>query len=161
MVEAVSMHTFGLGGDSEVSLGGSASSPQIELGPRRLVPVSLVASKDPETVHEALDRQLKSVLNNRHDGRFAFRSGAGVVAGLSMVEQKLFDRLSDQPRAVEDLLEGSTDAAALQRLVGRGLAQVAGLTPSDAMHALGEHGEWDKSAAEKALALFTQCMHCV
>ena len=34
MVEAVAMHTFGLGGDSEVSLGGSALKPQLMLGPR-------------------------------------------------------------------------------------------------------------------------------
>ncbi|TIO11576.1 MAG: hydantoinase/oxoprolinase family protein, partial [Mesorhizobium sp.] len=41
MVEAVAMRTFGLGGDSEVTLEDSALNPRILLGPRRLVPLAL------------------------------------------------------------------------------------------------------------------------
>src|SRR5690606_27963105 len=41
MVEAVSMRTFGLGGDSEVALEAGVLEPKILLGPRRLVPLSL------------------------------------------------------------------------------------------------------------------------
>src|SRR5690606_22589499 len=43
MVEAVSMRTFGLGGDSEVALKESALDFPILLGPRPLVPLALAA----------------------------------------------------------------------------------------------------------------------
>ncbi len=154
MVEAVAMHTFGLGGDSEVSLGGSALHPQIELGPRRVVPVSLLAKNHPETVHKALDAQIKSFLPNRNDGRFAFCIAKDDAPGLSASEQSLFDRLNEEPIALNDLLQGHAQGAALSRLVKRGLAQVSALTPSDALHVEGGQTGWDGDAAVKALQLF-------
>ena len=42
----------------------------------------------------------------------------------------------------------------MSRLVGRGLAQIAALTPSDASHVLDYTDVWDKGVAEKALLLF-------
>lgn len=154
MVEAVAMHTFGLGGDSEVSLGGNTLKPTINLGPRRLVPVSLLAANFPQQVHEALEKQLKSSLNNRYDGRFALRSGIKLEAELSGNERSLYDQITDVPQPLVSLLDTAPRAAALNHLVVRGLVQVSGLTPSDAMHGAGEQNLWDKSAATKALKLF-------
>ena len=156
MVEAVAMHTFGLGGDSEVGLDGPALRPEISLGPKRLAPISLIAKQFGEPIHAALDQQLKSVLNGRHDGRFAMLSGSEPAAGLSVNESKLFERLSDVPQPLEGFLQNTSEAASLNKLVGRGLVLVAGLTPSDAMHALDHHDIWDKTAALKALQLFAR-----
>ncbi len=156
MVEAVAMHTFGLGGDSEVGLGGSALNPEITLGPRRLVPISLLATGHHSLVHTALDAQLKSVLNGRQDGRFVYRSGSGLDSDLSSGQRKLYEKITPEPQAIEGLLQGTAQGAALQRLVNRGLVLIAGLTPSDAMHALGQHNEWDEQAAIKALKLFAR-----
>ncbi len=158
MVEAVAIRTFGLGGDSEVSIEGSALSPQLKLGPKRLVPTCLIANSHPELIHQLLDSQLKSILNNRHDGRFVFLSNSekssSLSTGLSNGETKLLEKITDTPQAVDGLLEGASQGAALNTLVSRGLVLVAGLTPSDAMHALGSHDFWDASAALKALRLF-------
>ncbi|MGI9365848.1 MAG: hydantoinase/oxoprolinase N-terminal domain-containing protein [Rhizobiaceae bacterium] len=156
MVEAVDMHTFGLGGDSEVSLGGAALKPKIILGPRRLVPVSLIASKYPDQIHKVLDRQLKSPLNNQHDGRFVLLSGTGLQTNLPKSDRLVFDKVAKTPRALDDILQGTRELAALNRLVGVGLVQIAGLTPSDAIHKLGLHSIWDKEAADKALRLFAR-----
>lgn len=156
MVEAVAMHTFGLGGDSQVWLGGSSLNPRIELGPGRLVPISLLAHSWPDIVHVALDRQLKSALHNRHHGRFAFRSGMGRENGLSVVDAALYQRISSDPEPLEEILSSTRQITALNRLVGQGLVQVAGLTPSDATHALGQHRDWDSEAAGKALQLFAR-----
>ena len=156
MVEAVAMHTFGLGGDSEVGLEGPSLRPEISLGPKRLVPVSLIAQQFGDSIHAALDLQLKSTLNGRYDGRFAMLSGSGPAAGLSANEVKLFERLSEAPQALEGFLQSTSEAASLNKLVGRGLVLVAGLTPSDAMHALDNHDIWDKAAALKALKLFAR-----
>ncbi|EBA13900.1 hypothetical protein RCCS2_08424 [Roseobacter sp. CCS2] len=45
---------------------------------------------------------------------------------------------------------------ALGRLMGHGLVVLAGVTPSDASHALGLLDTWDATAAEKALMLFAR-----
>ncbi len=154
MVEAVAMNTFGLGGDSEISLGGTALNPQLVLGPRRLIPVSLTAHNHPAIVHEALDRQIKSSLNNRWDGRFAIKSGIGLESDMSSAEAELYQKINEQPKALDSIIDGTRQSAALNRLIARGLVQIAGLTPSDAMHGLGQHEIWDRSAATKCLQLF-------
>ena len=43
---------------------------------------------------------------------------------------------------------------ALDRLVARGLVQVAGFTPSDAAHVLGRQGQWSREGAVLAGAAF-------
>ncbi len=154
MVEAVAMRTFGLGGDSEISLGGSALHPRIELGPRRVIPVSLLANDYPQIVHKALDAQIKSSLPNRNDGRFTFRVTTDRPSGLSVSEQHLFDRLTEHPVALNDVLQGHAQGAALSRLVNRGLVRISALTPSDALHIQGDQEGWDADAAEKVLRLF-------
>jgi len=50
MVEAVAMRTFGLGGDSEVSLHERSLASTIVLGPRRLVPLALAAVKHGDAI---------------------------------------------------------------------------------------------------------------
>ncbi|MGI9357472.1 MAG: hydantoinase/oxoprolinase N-terminal domain-containing protein [Rhizobiaceae bacterium] len=154
MVEAVAMHTFGLGGDSEVALVGSTLQPQIALGPSRVVPICLSAKDHPEIVHEALDAQMKSALPHRYDGRFAFRLSAGKTSGLSTSDRRLFEKLSTAPATLNTLLDGHAQSAALSRLVARGLVQISALTPSDALHAIGEQEGWDREAALKVLNLF-------
>lgn len=156
MVEAVAMHTFGLGGDSEVSLGGAALKPVLDLGPRRRVPVSLIAKDYGDKVHKALDAQLKSTLMNRTDGQFAMLSGTGLDAGLPRADARLLAKLTAEPQPLGNLLSGRSEEAVLNRLVGRGLVLVSALTPSDAMHALGHLDLWDRDAALKALALFAR-----
>ncbi|MCX7286775.1 MAG: hydantoinase/oxoprolinase family protein, partial [Rhodobacterales bacterium] len=60
MVEAVAMRTTGLGGDSEVHLVTEGLTGGLRLGPRRLMPVSLLAMDHGPMVHAALDRWLSN-----------------------------------------------------------------------------------------------------
>jgi N-methylhydantoinase A/oxoprolinase/acetone carboxylase beta subunit len=48
------------------------------------------------------------------------------------------------------------ESPALGRLVKRGFVMLAGVTPSDAAHVLGNVNAWDTEAAEKALTLFAR-----
>jgi N-methylhydantoinase A/oxoprolinase/acetone carboxylase beta subunit len=57
MVEAVAMHTIGLGGDSEIRQDRESPGLRLLLGPRRVIPVSLLAEQFPQEVHSALHRQ--------------------------------------------------------------------------------------------------------
>lgn len=155
MVEAVAMRTTGLGGDSEVHLIDGLEGG-LRLGPRRLMPVSLLAMTHPEMVHFVLDRALASEISGEGAGRFAVPLWAAMPVGLDRREAVIAERLSAGPMPVPDLIRNRVEAPALDRLVSRGLAIVAGVTPSDAAHVLGLVQVWDAAAAEKALALFAR-----
>lgn len=154
MVEAVAMRTFGLGGDSEIALDGDALEPRLVLGPRRLVPLSLAETLFPGQVAPVLERQLAAARPSRQEGRFAWASGLGSADGLGKAEQKLLAMLTPRPQPLDNLLTALPMTGALARLVARGLAQVAGFTPSDAAHAAGRQDNWNADAARLGTALF-------
>ncbi|MEM9968388.1 MAG: hydantoinase/oxoprolinase family protein [Pseudomonadota bacterium] len=154
MVEAVAMRTTGLGGDSEVHFISEGLQGGVTLGPRRLLPVSLLAVEAPDVVHGALDAQLRSVTPGEYDGRFV-RAVAGVNRdGIAPRDAALLDRIGDQVHALGEVLRSRLENQSLKRLVGRGLVQVSGVTPSDSSHVLGKVRVWDAGAARKALDLF-------
>ncbi|MDJ0612497.1 MAG: hydantoinase/oxoprolinase family protein [Rhizobiaceae bacterium] len=155
MVEAVAMHTFGLGGDSTVQLD-DQQGLGLKLGPRRQVPISLLAQEFPDLVVKELDRQLGMETVSPLSASFAWKSVAdnSSLPNLKATEQKLFVRMTAEPQALDTLLKGSSEAGTLNRLVSRGLVQVAGVTPSDAMHVLGLQDNWNAEAAAKAVQIF-------
>ena len=148
MVEAVAMHTFGLGGDSVVEID-ETTTTGLKLGPRRQIPISLLAVEYPEIVTNALQRQRKMEFPNHLCVRFVQRTAdaEGRSGGLKATEQKLLDRLTIDPQPLDQVLKGAADSGTLNRLVSRGLAQVSGFTPSDAMHVLGLQKNWNHQAA--------------
>ncbi|MFN3824307.1 MAG: hydantoinase/oxoprolinase N-terminal domain-containing protein [Pseudorhodobacter sp.] len=154
MVEAVAMRTTGLGGDSEVHLVSGGLSAALRLGPRRLVPVSLLAVEHGAMVHAALDRALSTGIAGEHDGRFVIPM-AGRAEGLAAREAGLLARIT-APMPLDRALTTRLEAAALDRLVARGLVMVAGVTPSDASHELDMLRDWDAGAARKALDLMAR-----
>lgn len=158
MVEAVAMRTFGLGGDSEVSLDDNAMMPSIKLGPRRLVPLSLLAAGHGEVVLEHLARQVKAANPGRLDGRFALRTGvpAQMASGLAKGEAELYARISDIPQPLDRLLGSMSQAATVNRLVARGLVHLSGFTPSDACHVLGLQNNWNAEAARNGAILYAR-----
>ncbi len=156
MVEAVAMRTTGLGGDSEVSLNRDGLNGGLHLGPRRLIPISLCAMDWPDLVHDALNRQLATERAGEFGGRFVvpIKAQGRSTSGLSEREAKLLKRLGDQASEMSDLLKSRLEISALDRLVGRGLVMISGVTPSDASHVLEKLDSWDSAAALKAVQLF-------
>lgn len=154
MVEAVAMRTTGLGGDSEVHLITEGLEGGLRLGPRRLVPVSLLAVDHGAMVHAALDRWLSAEAVGEHDGRFVIPMG-GNSGGLGPREAAVLARLTE-PMPVGRALTSRLEVAALERLVARGLVMLSGVTPSDASHVLGRLEAWDGAAAEKAVRLLAR-----
>ncbi|WP_343078793.1 hydantoinase/oxoprolinase family protein [Ostreiculturibacter nitratireducens] len=154
MVEAVAMRTFGLGGDSEVRLVPQGLRTEVRLGPRRRVPVSLLASQHPAMVHAALDRALSAEVAGEFDGVFVMPV-PGLATGLPSRDAGLLERIS-RAMPLSEVVRTRLDLPALDRLVARGLVVVSGVTPSDASHALGLMDSWDASAAEKGLRLFAR-----
>nr|WP_246272823.1 hydantoinase/oxoprolinase family protein [Oricola thermophila] len=158
MVEAVAMRTFGLGGDSEAGLAEGGLKPEIRLGPRRLVPLSLLAHLHGDSVKRDLERQARAPFPGRNEGRFALKAGVPekLAAGLSRPERELFSRLGDAPQPLDRLIGATAELATLDRLVARGLALIGGFTPSDAQHVLGRFMHWDREAARLGAVLFAR-----
>ena len=156
MVEAVAMRTTGLGGDSEVHLKTEGLTGGLRLGPRRLMPVSLLAVTHGEMVHATLDRALSTETAGEFDGRVVVpmmtKMGGGNAGGLNAREATVLARIT-QPMPMAAALQSRIEVAALERLVARGLVMISGVTPSDASHALDRLEAWNKSAAVKALTL--------
>jgi N-methylhydantoinase A/oxoprolinase/acetone carboxylase beta subunit len=155
MVEAVAMRTYGLGGDSEVRIDLAGLVARIELGPRRVLPLSLIGHRFPDIVIPALEKQIGAVHAQRHEGLFAIRTGLpdSMAAGLSAQEAALYARITDQPQPLTQLLTAAPQKSALDRLAARGLAHICGVTPSDALHVLGRQGQWNAVAARLGLEL--------
>ena len=154
MVEAVAMHTFGLGGDSVVEID-DTSETKIKLGPRRQIPISLLTVDYPNEVLEALNRQSQMDYPTHLCAKFAYRvAGAEKrVGALKSTELKLFEKLTMQPQPLDTLLKGASEGGTLNKLVSRGIAQVSGFTPSDAMHVLGFQDNWNADAAKLAASI--------
>ncbi len=154
MVEAVAMRTSGLGGDSEVHLVTEGLKGGLRLGPRRLMPVSLLAVDHGPMVDAALDRWLSSDAVGEMDGRFVVPM-TGQRGGLNARDLAVLDRIT-QPMPMAQALTSRLEVAALERLVARGLVMLSGVTPSDASHVLGRLSDWDGAAAEKAMRLMAR-----
>ena len=153
MVEAVAMRTHGLGGDSQVHVVTEGLGGGVFLGPRRVLPVSLVATEAPDVVHRVLDEQLRATTVGEYDTRFARRVPGIPADGVGPRETVLLERLADRIAPLSEVLQNRMEQGALNRLVDCGIVQISGVTPSDASHVLGRFKDWDVSAACKALAL--------
>jgi len=156
MVEAVAMYTFGLGGDSEVKLGLKGLGGDISLGPKRVIPVALAASIEPDLIHQTLDNQLKSETPNDFDARFIRRTRASTEPVLSERDDKVYRRIGEQFYPMSEVVKSRLDLQSVIKLVSMGVAQISAVTPSDASHVLGKSNAWDKEAAIKAIDLFAR-----
>lgn len=158
MVQAVAMRTIGLGGDSEVRLIEEGMRVTLELGPRRAMPVSLLAVEHREMVHAALERQMRAEVARPSDARFIVPMPVSDAAraGLSPAEASLLEKINGKPQPVDDVAETRTEMGALNRLVINGLVLMSSLTPSDAAHILNIHEGWDSVAARQAGALMAR-----
>ena len=157
-VEAAHIRTSGLGGDSEVSVKSRDMRGGVELGPRRAIPLSLLALDHPE-IKEVMDAQAGQAIAQATDGRFVvplMRAGE-VPSWLTRSEQKLAQTLIE--KGVCALAEAATTQVALgavDRLVRRGLVMLSCFTPTDAVHVLGRFSAFDASAAEQGAVLLAR-----
>ncbi|MFZ5585395.1 MAG: hydantoinase/oxoprolinase N-terminal domain-containing protein [Thermodesulfobacteriota bacterium] len=146
MVEAVDVRTRGLGGDSLVGLG---QGDGLSLGPRRVRPLCLLASRFPDTLAE-LRRQLDEPPTAELAGRFLGR-GRPPGRALRPWEAELLGRLDQGPLS---LAAWETELRCQRRLlppfenlVRERLAGMYAFTPSDALHALGRWRQWEAEAS--------------
>ena len=158
MVEAIDMVTHGLGGDSEVWFDEKPRGGRLRIGPRRLIPISLLSRDHPGIVGPALERQAKRDNPAEYDGRFLLVNCRllGRATGLRDAERRLLDTIGDGPVAQDTVTARRLQVSALGRLVDLGLVRVSGFTPSDAAHVVGLHDGWDRDAAALVAGLLAR-----
>ncbi|MEO8859368.1 MAG: hydantoinase/oxoprolinase family protein, partial [Burkholderiaceae bacterium] len=154
MVRAIDVRTEGLGGDSEIHTGAQG---EMLVGPQRVVPVSLLAARYPQTLR-LLEADLADVQggSSRH-GRFVLlpfgASKAAAGAELNAREREVLALVRPDPRSLRSLIGSLGDQRAVASLRRKGLVQVSGFTPSDAAHVLGLQNNWSAPAALMAAQL--------
>ncbi len=145
MVETVKVYAIGLGGDSEVRFAGGHG---MAIGPRRVVPMSLLAHEHPQVI-DVLRRQQKESPHATL-GRFVQRWQAddAAIARLTGGESRAWERLVHGPLDMQRLhLDERPLARDLARLVRKGLAIYSGFTPTDAAQVLCRSSPWNREAA--------------
>ncbi len=157
MVEAADIRTCGLGGDSEVRPVSRGTGGGLTLGPRRAVPLSLLATQWPEA-KEKLAAQLDIAVPMATDGRFVLPlMPNGVPGWLTRSEAKLAAAaLEAGPVAIAEIAGTQLALGAVDRLVSRGLLTLAAFTPTDALHVTGDFAEFDSEAAALGAALMAR-----
>ena len=156
MVEAVRVNSIGLGGDSEVRFGGHKG---LSIGPRRVVPTSLLAHLYPEVIPK-LEAQLAGMANARSN-RFVMRleNNQALLQQLTPIEREAWESLADGPLELEAVVEKNREyARALAKLKRIGLAIYSGFTPTDAVHVLSINSHWDREAAVLSARLWMRQM---
>ena len=150
MVQAIAVRTCGLGGDSEVHF---TRERRLTVGPRKAMPLSLLAEQFPDVLPEL--RQLSAAeYLPPFAPQYAFRNpGRELEAHLDRLEQRVWSALAASPRRLAEVARTGQGVEALRRLVDRGLATLAGFTPSDAMHVLGRQQGWNVEAARLGAAV--------
>jgi N-methylhydantoinase A/oxoprolinase/acetone carboxylase beta subunit len=146
MVEAVDVHTVGLGGDSHVRLDGDR---QLVIGPQRVVPLSLLASQYTQTLNEL---RKQAAVSPREDLTAQFLlPRRRPTRPLQDDERLILDRLARGPVSlaivVREARYGAIVLRRVEQLVAERLVLRAGFTPTDALHALDRLDLWDVEAA--------------
>lgn len=157
MVEAADIRTCGLGGDSEVLPVTRGTAGGLTLGPRRAVPLSMLATQWPEA-KDKLVEQLGVAVPMGTDGRFVIPlMPNGVPAWLTRSETRLAEKALEMgPTSVAEIAATQLALGAIDRLISRGLLTLAAFTPTDALHVTGDFDAFDAEAARLGAELMAR-----
>jgi len=145
MVEAVDVHTVGLGGDSHVRIERGNS---LTIGPRRVIPLCLLGSQQPK-MSEELENQERNALRhefacqfvvyNREPEKPLAAAYRGIINEIKRWSMPLFyySRSYDSWLVLRRVAE----------LEEQFVFQRGGFTPTDALHVLGLQKQWDTRAS--------------
>lgn len=164
MVEAVDMLTIGLGGDSEVSVGGlerADNERPLSVGPQRAVPIGRLARTHGAVVKSVLARAEVATNLSAPDLRMLVATGIGdTPTDLDAREQAVLDAVVGGPQAEREVIDSALKRRALDRLRSRGLIRIATITPTDAASVLGlvseDDGQLSAEVSERALDAFAR-----
>ncbi len=148
MVKAIDMQTISLGGDSEVEV---SAKGVVSLNTSRVVPISLIGQRWP-SVKQALQSSMAAGMGLGAATLFVFRpegyDKTEVPRDLTADDIEFLSLITEEPVRWSDVVSSVSDRYRVTRMVGRGILQLAGFTPSDAAHVLGLQSQWSREVAE-------------
>jgi len=146
MVEAVDIHTVGLGGDSLVEV---TREGKIAIGPRKVIPLCKLATDYPEIL-ESLNRQRATDHWENGCTQFALACRTNTNL-LSTTDKTILREIKAGPLALIRSNNNRINITLKERIAHlerKGLVQRAGFTPTDALHFLGRFNLWEKNASQ-------------
>jgi N-methylhydantoinase A/oxoprolinase/acetone carboxylase beta subunit len=145
MVEAIDVHTVGLGGDSHVYFNREG---KMLLGPRRVTPLCLLGKEFP-TIRENLRRQIALDLRGEGLAQFAIPS-LRPANHPSSEDALLLSSMKNNPLPLRrrKIRFDWMMWRRIERMESEGSVQRSGFTPTDALHVLGLLQLWDAEAAK-------------
>lgn len=152
-VKGMYVDTFGLGGDSEVLL----TEGKLQLGSRRVMPYCMAAVRYPKVL-EILKKE-KMAGRKVYSWRKNVYVGLKDISGLSTYtefERRVAEAFLDNPMDLVELEEEhqiSLAPGSLKRLIDEGVLMPCGITPTDAMHVLGDYNGYEAAASRDAIAV--------
>lgn len=162
MVEAVDVHTIGLGGDSQVQIERSYAPDRewLAIGPRRVIPLALLADEHP-AISDELRLQQTERQRLAFAGQFVLAGNRQIPPDLADSDRQLLERLAAGPRSIIALTSRQGHhrfivPRQIERLTARRLILQAGFTPTDALHVLGEFQQWNGQAARLGAELLAE-----
>jgi N-methylhydantoinase A/oxoprolinase/acetone carboxylase beta subunit len=157
MVEAIDVHTTGLGGDSHVRLDREG---QLAIGPRRVIPLCLLADQHPAVADELAGQTALNTKSSQADAGQFLVAARRAAYDLPPDERELLAYLDEAPRSLVSLAAFARGRGITRRSIDhieqRGLARRAGFTPTDALHVLGHFQRWDVRASELGAGLLAR-----
>lgn len=157
MVSAVAMRTHGLGGDSRVRNDDRSTGAVLHIGPRKVIPLCQLALDEPDLLRAMLDEQLTAFMPGELDGvALVAEHRERRMAQLEGAELELLEAMGGRVAAAAKVLTSLQQRRVMERLVQRGVLQIAAFTPTDAAHVLGIQATYDAGVARRAADLFAR-----
>ena len=159
MVEAVQVHTVGLGGDSRVWL---TDRDDLALGPERVLPLCMLAARWPAVLEELEQQARRGRPGASHDGEFLTlqRDYGRHVDGAPAPIHRLLQTIADHPlslhQAYEILEQPLLYTSTLRALEREGILLRSALTPTDAAHCVGLYDAWEPLGAALGAQIFAR-----
>ena len=155
--QSVYIRTIGLGGDSMINFD---SQDNITIGPRRVAPLSWLATKWPGIMEEIKRIYKENKWHTRLLCQFFYlvKSIDG-EKDYRPEEKRIVEALKKGPLSLEQLAERANCSIYrmdIERLESLGIVMRSGLTPTDIMHITGDFTGWNKEAALLGAEIFAR-----
>ncbi|MEG3069308.1 MAG: hydantoinase/oxoprolinase family protein [Syntrophaceticus schinkii] len=152
-VQAAQIYTYGMGGDSYIQINREG---QIQVGPQRVWPLSVVADQFPQLVDElniTFEKGYNLMFAQATDC-FMFLKRPSHSEQITDQEERVIEALQGCPHSLYYLtqfLETDPNLLDLQHLVNMGVIARISVTPTDILHVNGAYNQWNREAAIKGV----------
>ena len=151
-VNAVRVHTFGLGGDSYLRIN---EKKNIFFGPRRVVPLCVAAADAPYLKEELRKYRIMEpyvILGRQETDCFRlFKPRTLTEDALSEKQIRVLELLQDGPHTalyLGQMMGTDIDSLDVEPLIEMELIQTISMTPTDLLHVQGVFTRWDREASQ-------------